>query len=709
VFEAAAFALRASADKPRKEKSMPTRLETALQAVIARVRLRHALRAAAAGCVAAGVALLVSRIAGTSETMSTAAASAVAIVCGLTMFRALRRERTPSAAAAAFERADPSLRNLVITAQEIIDAPGTTRDYMRQRVLAEAGDRAAAIDRRKVVRLERDALAALASAVLLAGGAVLPVPRAATASQITKSADHQITKSTEFTIDLVPPAYTGRPTEHLRNPAALDALAGSQALIRVPAGVAAQIRLNGTTLAVNPEGAAQAVLSASGYLAIDAGPVHQLLPLSVTPDGAPAVRITAPAKDLRVASTAVSISIAAEANDDLALRSFELRYTIVSGTGEQFSFTEGALPAALVRSTDQAWRIDAALSLAQLKLEPGDALIYRAVAADRRPGETGVASSDTFFIEVAGPGDVALAGVEMPPDKERYALSQAMIVLKIERLQARERSLGREALVEAAGNIAAEQRAVRANFIFLLGGEIEDEEVEAEHSSEIAEGRFANKARQEIVGATVLMGRVERALTAVSTKDALPPARDAVRALQRAFGHSRYLLRALPARARIDPARRLSGDLSSAADWNRALTPPAPDPQANAARAALMELTAIARELDRSPGRADLAVRVSRLAERVLAIDVARSAALGADLSAEASAKAEALAKAARDLVAARDAVAAGQTASARAGLQRAAAPLVALAQRGRIDATTRARDAARLAGAAATMGGGRE
>jgi hypothetical protein len=672
------------------------RLESSLQAVVTRTRLRHALRAAAAGSLAGGVTLSVSRVLGTSGVLSIAVAAAAAIVSGVTMFRALRRERTPAAAAAAFERTDPSLLNLVITAQEIMDAPrlrqgyggqaGTTPEYMRARVIEEAGRRAAAIDPGKVVRLERDGLAALAALVILTGVSAVPLPQFGSAREITKSPNHQITKSTDkstdFTIDLVPPAYAGRPTEHLRNPAALDALAGSQALIRVPAGVAAQIRLNGTPLAVDSEGAAQAVLSASGYLAIDAGPVHQLLPLSVTPDGAPAVRITAPAKDLRVASTAVSIPITAEANDDLALRSFELRYTIVSGTGEQFSFTEGTLPAALVRSTDQAWRIDAGLSLAQLKLEPGDALIYRAVAADRRPGETGVASSDTFFIEVAGPGDVALAGVEMPPDKERYALSQAMIVLKIERLQARERSLGREALVEAAGNIAAEQRAVRANFIFLLGGEIEDEEVEAEHSSEIAEGRFANKARQEIVAATVLMGRVERALTAVATKDALPPARDAVRALQRAFGHSRYLLRALPARARIDPSRRLSGDLASAADWNRALAAPAPDPQADAARAALMELTAIARELDRSPGQADLASRVSRLAERVLATDVARSAA--------------------SDLVAARDAVAAGQTASARAALQRAAAPLVALAQRGRLDATTRARDAARLAGAAA-------
>jgi hypothetical protein len=681
---------------------MLTPLEAALQAVVARTRLDHALRAAAVGLVAGAVALVVLRAAGTG-TIPVSAFSVVAAVCGLATFAGLRRERTPVAAAAAIERTDRTLHNLVVTAQELMEAPGTTREYMRQRVLAEAGRRAAAIDASKVVRLERDGLAAVVALVMVTGAAAVHLPAAAR-PEISKSPNSQISKSADgFTIDLVPPAYTGRSTVHLRNPASLDAFAGSQALIRVPGGVSADIRLNGTLLPVSREGAAQAVLTASGYLAIDAGGVHRLLPLAVTPDRAPAVRITAPGKDMRVATTDVSIPIAADALDDLALRSFELRYTIVSGTGEQFSFTEGTLPATLARSSDQSWRIESSLSPAQLKLEPGDALIYRAVAADRRPGETGIASSDTFFVEIAGPGDVALTSVEMPPDKERYALSEAMIVVKIERLQARERSMARPALVEAVGNIAAEQRAVRANFIFLLGGEIQDEEVEAETSSEIAEGRFVNKARQEIVGATVLMGRVERALTAVSTKDALPLAREAVRALQRAFGHSRYLLRALPARARIDPARRLSGDLSAAADWHRALAPAALDPQADAARAALMDVIAVARDLDVAAARGDLAARLSRLAERVMAT---AGAALEPPLHLAALGD-EALAKAARDLLAARDAIAAGQIAVARAALQRAAAPLIARVQRGRIDGSTRPRDAARLAGAAAVAGRG--
>jgi hypothetical protein len=278
----------------------------------------------------------------------------------------------------------------------------------------------------------------------------------------------------------------------------------------------------------------------------------------------------------------------------------------------------------------------------------------------------------------------------MPPDKERYALSQAMIVLKIERLMAREKSLTRDALVEAAGNIAAEQRAVRANFIFLLGGEIEDEQVEAEASHEISEGRLLNQARLEIVRATNLMSSVEKALSALSTAQALPPAREAVKALQRAFGHSRYLLRALPSRARIDPARRLSGDLTTAQDWTRLLAPAAPDPLTNTARAALLDLVDISAALGNAARQAEMTTRLTRVAERLLAGGAA-------------------LQPSARDVMAARDAVAAGKNDDARAALARAAAPIVTLAQRDRIESTPSAPNAERLAGASVVSGARRQ
>ena len=664
-----------------------------LERAVARLRARHLLRATEAGLYGAAAAIILVDLSRMSALRTAVAALAAGIVCAAVRYRWVRGQRTALTAARAYEGADPALHNLVVTAHELVAFPDRAPAYMRERVLIDAAGRARALDPARVVPLGRDRAAAamgmmVLAAVLVVRATTVPLPRLGGSHTPTAAA---AIPPGGFTVDLAPPSYTGRAAVRLVNPASIEAWAGTEAVIRVPAGPASRVRLNGTALPVGGDGVARTRLSESGYLAIEAGAVQRLLPLSVTPDRAPDVRIVAPGKDLRIATTAVSIPIAAEAADDLALRTFELRYTVVSGTGEQFSFTEGTLPATLARGSDRAWRIESSLSPARLKLEPGDALIYRAVAADRRPGDAGAASSDTFFVEIAGPGDVALAGVEMPPDKERYALSEAMIVLKIERLMAREPGMARPALEEAAANIAAEQRAVRANFIFLLGGEIEDEEVEADTSSEIAEGRFANTARQEIVGATVLMGRVERALTAVSTKEALPPAREAVRALQRAFGHSRYLLRALPARARIDPARRLTGDLATAADWSRALAPAAADPDTEAARSALMDVIESARGLDDVSARADAVARLSRVAERVLAV----------------SARAPELQASARDLLAARDAAAAGQVASARSALQRAAGPLVARAQRGRIDAAALVRDIARLAGAAA-IGGGR-
>src|SRR4029077_3588373 len=146
-----------------------------------------------------------------------------------------------------------------------------------------------------------------------------------------------------------------------------------------------------------------------------------------------------------------------------------------------------------------------------------------------------------------------------------------------------------------------------------------------------------------------------RARSRVSGGPPRRPAQDAVKALQRAFGHSRYLLRALPSRVRIDPARRLSGDLAAASSWPRAPAPTAGVPAAASARAAMTDLVAAARELDNVEPRSTVSATLTRLADRILA---------AGDRDVQA---------AARDVLAARDAVSAGQVDAARAALQRAA------------------------------------
>lgn len=698
-----------------------------LDRTLNRLRARQVLRAVAIGAAAAVVTNVILLLLLVHSGWRIGVAAAVFMLCTSGVLRRLRRDSTARTAAVALERTDTSLRNLAVTAAQLLESPESIRPYMRERVYREASARASAIDPRRAVPLARDAavLAGVVSAALVLtlvrAPAVGSAPSSASPSE--PSAATYAASATDLIVELTPPAYTGRTPSRLVNPAALEVLGGTEAAIRAPGGSGARIRVNGSALPVRADGSARMTLTDSGYVSVESGSMQRLLPLTVTPDAAPIVRVTAPAKDLRVASNTATIPIAASAADDLGLASFELRYTVVSGSGEQFTFTEGTLPGSVQRGSDRSWQLATTLSLAALKLEAGDALIYRAVAVDRRPAGAGTAASDTFFVEIAGPGDVPLEGVEMPPERERYAMSQAMIVLKLERLQGREKSLTSGALAEEAGNIAAEQRAVRANFIFLLGGEVQDEEVEAEHSHEISEGRFANQARKDIVAATVLMTHVEKALAAVSTREALPPARAALKALQRAFGNRRYLLRALPSRVRLDPARRLTGDTSAAANWDRALAAPAPDPVTESARAALADLLTISAALGSERGQTGVRPGSDSGQTGVRRVDPGGAAAsqdarfdIGSPTGAlrelgerilTASARAPDLQSAAVDVAAARAAIAEGRIDAAREALRRAAAPLVKRAQQGRIESTPVPRDAARLAGAAALGGGG--
>ncbi len=89
---------------------------------------------------------------------------------------------------------------------------------------------------------------------------------------------------------------------------------------------------------------------------------------------------------------------------------------------------------------------------------------------------------------------------------------------------------------------------VRAEVVFLGGGEVQDEVEEAAHSDEVTEGRLENTGQ---------------------AAEALVVERQALRSLERAFDRRRYFLRTLPDRSRIDVTRRLTGNLKDARPWTR--------------------------------------------------------------------------------------------------------------------------------------------
>ena len=459
-----------------------------VQSFVASVgRRRLLLHGAVAATLAALTGMSVSLLALMTSTPRvadyrvTAALLVGALALGFT-----HRLRTRHASAAAIERSIPACRNLVITAEELERHPSRASAGITTRVLAAADAALGGARPGDVIPLRW--MAGVLAVGVAASFLWVPQGQRAVQNAAARVADALPSLSSpRVRVRIEPPAYSGQPIADLDSPSSIEALEGSRITFVLSNG--GQVRFG------NDPVKGPVIARESGYFAVEAdgstgGETAILIPLSVRRDRAPAVRIEAPGKDLFLATGNRNIPVTIHAADDLALEKVELRYTKVSGTGEQFEFEEGALPVRLQRTSTREWQAAGELALGALRLGPGDSLVYRAVAQDRRPGSAGIAASDTYFVEIAGPGQVALEGVDMPPELERYAMSQQMIVLKLERLRPRIPVLTREALEEEAAGIAAEQRTVRANFVFLLGGHVEDEEVEAEQSHEIREGRL---------------------------------------------------------------------------------------------------------------------------------------------------------------------------------------------------------------------------
>jgi hypothetical protein len=558
----------------------------------------------------------------------------LALAVGITLFAwrvVARRQAWSSASAArAIERAVPASRNVVVTAEELLRHPERARPSIRQRVLEDASRVSDGVNAAAVIPLRRSSL--LAAAAVATSIVVYAVPVRSTMTVAGARSDVRATevRPSGMTVmaTIASPMYAGGRAQTFENPERLEALAGSRLDLVVRGAGRWRVRFGSRTLdqRSSTDGAAvQLVLAESGYLAVEPaegnqGDDRRLIPLVVNPDRAPTIRVEAPGKDLLLPDAKRVVAVRAAATDDHGLAALDLRYTKISGSGEQFEFKEGVVPLRISRANDRSWTADAELAIAQLGIAPGDSLVYRIVGRDHRPGDAGVSSSDTFFVEVAGPGQIALEGFELPPDRERYALSQQMIVLKLERLRARERTIDRATLEQEIGNLAAEQRAVRANFIFLTGGTVEDEEEEAEHSHEIQEGRLEHSARREIGRAIQHMTRAEQAMGAVNTAEALPPARAAVEALQRAFGRNRYFLRTVPVRSRVDPSRRLTGNLSEASSWRRELFAAPEAGSATRARVLLARLVELSPQIQR---REVPAAALTAFAEEAISIDAA--------------------------------------------------------------------------------------
>ncbi len=417
-----------------------------LTAVRRRLGAAQLLAAGSVGILIGAVVAGFARASGWSRVSALLATLGVACIVMLLWWLRARSGRTNMAAAGRIERTRPEFQNVVFTAAELAEHPGRARPWIRQRVMADANRLVQGLSPRAVVPLRR-LVVVCAVAVAAAIGVIFNVHERAAeviVATIQRAADGGSAESQpRIVITLQPPAHTKLPTVRLVQPDRLNAVEGTDVRLVIEGGQPRRVRFGTRTLALRQEqGAAVAehTLRESGYLAIEGDGGPRLIPVAVTPDRAPVIKVEKPGRDLLVPDA--SPAVAVETTRDRRLRprpQLALRYTKVSGSGEQFEFVEGELPLRVAREDAQAWRGHGASGAVAARAGTGRLARLsrrRARRASRRRGRSRPPTPSSS--KIAGPGQVALEGFEMPPDRERHALSQQMIVLKIQRLRERE-------------------------------------------------------------------------------------------------------------------------------------------------------------------------------------------------------------------------------------------------------------------------------
>ena len=515
--------------------------ESAVFGVIKRVQTRWRIRTIAFAIAVGGASFAAAVV-----VASTAAAIGAAVLAIAVMWvRSTALSHVD--AARLIERRFDALDNLVVTAAELDEHHREVRTEIGEEIRRQAAERIRSVNASQVVPLASPL--AVAAAVLIGCGLLSRIDTDALTTDFAAASTRPMAPggTAPLIVKITPPSYTRRNSEVVENPMQVTVIAGSRV----------QIESAGATLR-------DLIAAESAALELRAAGESRFLSIVVLPDTPPLLRVVEPGKDTAFAEPKGRVPIAIESRDDLGMATLALRYTKASGGGENVSFTEGELPLRLDRVSDREWRASASVSLEALNLADGDIVVYRAIARDTNPSGAAV-QSDQYVIEIGKNAAVIDAGFSLPAEEKKYAISQQMVIYKTEQLL---KNRPADFLGEAQG-IGVEQRMVRAEVVFLGGGEVEDEVEEAAKSDELVEGRLQNAGRAEMLRAINFMSRAEAQLNDGRAAEALVFERQALASLERALDRRRYFLRTLPDRSRIDAARRLTGDRKEARSWNR--------------------------------------------------------------------------------------------------------------------------------------------
>ena len=426
---------------------------------------------------AVGIALaVVSALTGANTSARWAAAVIPGLTACLVGYRRATHIWTPAAVAEALEKRHPA-DNLVVTAEAL----GPAHPWL-PRVAAAAWSRvesaAPASARPAWMR------AALAMGVMTAA-AIGPLPGAGVAARPGSEAGADRPAAPPrlaLTVVVTSPAYLGGEAVEYPDATAVDVVAGGQVMLRATtAARAIHVSRDGAPPLVAPASDGLAVIelpSPSGRTrpvtaAGAAGGAHLVI-VRVVADAAP-VRVTEPARDRRVATPVADLAVRLEASDDHALSDLLLRYTRVSGGGESLTFVDRDVPARRTRPAHGAWTAAAVVTLARSASRTAtwwSTAGWPAYAARRGGGRVGgLHRRDRRVTRGIGGGRRRRrrrpggATGDQSADGDRQ-----------DRATPREpRALNDRRGLREAQAMAIEQRMVRAEFVFMTGGEVQDE------------------------------------------------------------------------------------------------------------------------------------------------------------------------------------------------------------------------------------------
>jgi len=362
-----------------------------------------------------------------------------------------------------------------------------------ERIVARAAaDRWMATAVQRAARVVRTPLASIVAAgtilFVLPTGAVARVraPHAGDSLDRPGRVSGRASRLTPLVAQIMSPAYSGRQPATIDEPSDIRALVGSTITLRGQG--------NGDGIVARRGADSIPAVGDAGRWSIafrvDARPVavrvmdrgfQRLIAIEPVVDAAPTVTLVAPSRDSVFRTATGRMPLSADVSDDFGIAGASFEYIVSSGEGESFKFRSGTIGA--VGASGRRASIAASLALESLALKPGDVVHLRAVAHDaNNVSGPGVGASETRTIRIARHDEYDSVAVEAaaPSDEQKSVISERMLIMLAEALQAKRAALKHDSLVSESRAIATEQKRLRrtvGEIVFTrLGGESSGEE-----------------------------------------------------------------------------------------------------------------------------------------------------------------------------------------------------------------------------------------